>query len=75
MTHRQDAVERVRCPKCGEALEVRGEMYYWRGNSYSGMVCKPCNALWDAVDDDGKTFNFIEHVGKLAIAQAKREGK
>lgn len=34
------------CPSCGGDLKRRASMFYWRGTSYDGAVCAPCNSLW-----------------------------
>lgn len=46
------------CPSCGLAMERRAGMFYWRGQSFSGLVCAPCNSLWDDPED-----SFEKHVG------------
>jgi hypothetical protein len=35
------------CPKCGERRVVREGMFHWRGTTFSGLYCKPCNGVWD----------------------------
>ena len=45
------------CPKCGARRIVREGMFHWRGTTFSGLVCVPCNALWDNPDD-----SFEKHV-------------
>ena len=39
------------CKKCGIPLVVKPGMFHWRGRFFSGLVCEPCNALWDNPDD------------------------
>jgi hypothetical protein len=34
------------CPKCGEPLERRAGMFFWRGQMEDGAVCPRDNALW-----------------------------
>jgi hypothetical protein len=45
------------CPKCGTPLEIRAAQFYWRGRYFTGLVCKPCNALFDNPRD-----SFFAHV-------------
>ena len=45
------------CKKCGTTLERRPSMFYWRGQFFHGLVCVPCNALWDDPTD-----SFEKHV-------------
>ena len=39
------------CPKCSAPMEVRAGMFFWRGQHFSGLVCGPCNSLWDNPED------------------------
>lgn len=39
------------CPKCATPMVERGGMFYFRGLSCKGIVCVPCNALWEHADD------------------------
>lgn len=39
------------CPKCGGAFERRADQFFWRGKFFHGLVCAPCNSLWDDPDD------------------------
>lgn len=50
-------IEPEKCPKCARPLVVMQGMFFWRGKSFSGLVCKPCNALWDNPSD-----SFEKHV-------------
>ena len=36
----------------------RPGMFYWRGRSFSGLVCEQCKSLWDDPAD-----SFAERVG------------
>jgi hypothetical protein len=59
-----------RCPKCHEPMVRRQEKFFWRGRFFSGLVCVPCNSLWDDPDD-----SFEEHVGlKCAVWQRDEPG-
>ncbi len=49
------------CPRCGERRVVREGMFYYRGTTFSGLVCEKCNALWDNPDD-----SFEAHVVEYA---------
>jgi len=43
-----------KCPSCSGPLEVRpGVFFSRRVGSMGGLVCPPCNALWD---DPGNSF-------------------
>ena len=53
------------CDKCGGTLERRPNMFYWRGCFFHGLVCVPCNALWDDPTD-----SFEQHVSEQARAVA-----
>jgi ribosomal protein L40E len=53
------------CRKCGSVLERRPSMFYWRGRFFHGLVCVPCNALWDDPTD-----SFERHVSEQARAGA-----
>ena len=53
------------CTKCGTAMERRPNMFYWRGRFFHGLVCVPCNALWDDPTD-----SFEQHVSNQARAGA-----
>jgi len=39
-------------------LEIKPNMFYWRGKYFSGLVCKECNSLFDNPKD-----SFKNHVG------------
>lgn len=36
------------CPKCGTPVVSMPQMFHRRGAFFDGLVCKLCNALWDA---------------------------
>lgn len=55
------------CPTCGGAFERRPNMFHWRGTFFHGLVCSPCNALYDDPSD-----SFMAHV--QATAKAPQEG-
>ena len=57
------------CKKCGAALERRANMFYWRGRFFHGLVCTPCNALWDDPTD-----SFEQHVHGEARGAADLRG-
>ena len=57
------------CKKCGTALERRPNMFYWRGQFFHGLVCPPCNALWDDPTD-----SFEQHVRGGARAAVDPRG-
>lgn len=41
--------EPTACPKCGGELEKREGMFFLHEvGSMPGLVCVPCNALWDS---------------------------
>lgn len=44
-----------KCPTCSQPMEERPNMFYWRGTYFPGLVCKPCNSLWDINDQ------FMKH--------------
>lgn len=44
------------CSKGEHAVVRRERMYYWRGRYFPGLVCEPCNALFDDPED-----SFWEH--------------
>lgn len=46
------------CKKCGDTMERRPNMFHWRDRFFHGLVCVPCNALWDDPTD-----SFEQHVG------------
>ncbi|HSX22904.1 MAG TPA: hypothetical protein VLE97_09045 [Gaiellaceae bacterium] len=56
------------CPKCGGPFERREDMFHWRGRFFHGLVCVPCNALWDDPSD-----SFEAHVAASARAERKSE--
>lgn len=35
------------CPKCGNEMILKDNMFHWRGKWMSGLVCEKCNALYD----------------------------
>ena len=47
-----------KCPKCKTVMERRNHMFFWRGTFFNGLVCVPCNALYDDPSD-----SFAEHTG------------
>jgi len=47
------------CPTCTTKMEARPNMFHWRGEYFSGIVCTPCNALYD-----NKNNSFKDHVFK-----------
>ena len=53
------------CKKCGTSMERRPNMFHWRGRFFHGLVCVPCNALWDDPTD-----SFEKHVSNQARAGA-----
>lgn len=58
------------CPKCGKTLVVKLNMFALRGlGFFSGLVCEPCNALWNDPEDDflgaaAKIHRLREEIGK-----------
>lgn len=57
------------CPKCGTQLVKQQGAFAWRGRLFPGMVCIPCNALYDCSED-----SFWNHVtGKAEEAPAASE--
>jgi len=34
------------CPKCGDPLVKKANMFYWRGEYRPGAVCERDKALW-----------------------------
>lgn len=42
---------------CCEDAKVRQGMFYWRGTTFSGIVCERHNALFDNPED-----SFMKHV-------------
>lgn len=53
------------CAKYGSVRGRRPAMVYWRGRFFHGLVCVPCNALWDDPSD-----SFEQHVSEQARASA-----
>ena len=48
------------CPSCGcRLVPTMGSMAF-RGMLFAGLVCHPCNALWDNPDDS--MFAYAESV-------------
>jgi len=45
-----------KCPKCSTVLERRQNQFHWRGRFFHGLVCVPCNALWDDPEDSFHTY-------------------
>lgn len=39
------------CPKCGGIMKPEPRTFHWRGVYFAGLVCKPCNGLWDNPED------------------------
>ena len=51
-------------------IEVRENMFYWRGLWFSGLVDTETNALYDNPDD-----SFLKHVGvSVTDNQVKDDG-
>ena len=47
-----------RCPKCnGILIPTPGTMMY-KGKQFPGLVCNPCNGLWD--NPSKSMFDYIE---------------
>lgn len=44
------------CPKCKLPLARRPAQFYWRGRTFSGLVCFACNALWDDPTDSFEAY-------------------
>ena len=40
------------CPRCGETLQRRERMFFWRGSCSDGAVCERCNGLWSIVGEE-----------------------
>jgi len=40
-----------KCPKCRGPLELRENQFCARGRWFPGLVCVPCNALWEESTD------------------------
>lgn len=54
------------CARCRHPLEERPAQLHWRGQSFPGLVCPGCNALWAA----GEGYRrFLEAVQASAIDQ------
>ena len=51
----------MKCTKCDGPLVVEQQKFHWRGKWFSGLVCKPCKALWDDPND-----SFHGYVAKHA---------
>lgn len=56
-----------KCPKCSSLLVRKPNMFHWRGTFYHGLVCEPCNALWDDPTD-----SFMSGVAATAKQEAER---
>lgn len=37
--------------KCGTPVVERDGMFYWRGQTFKGLVCEECKALWNHPSD------------------------
>lgn len=64
------------CPKCRAPLERRERMFHWRGRSFRGLVCGPCNALWEDPTDsflEGVKAAALEERAAELLLQARRE--
>ena len=48
--------ERFLCPSCKCVLVPTPGTMAYRGKEFAGLVCHPCNALWDNPDD-----SMLEH--------------
>lgn len=57
------------CPECYGMLGVRTNCFFWRGNYFSGLVCVPCNILYDNPED-----SFMQAVARSSGASRKTEG-
>jgi len=57
--------------QCGEELKVKDSMFYWRGVSFSGLVCEKCNSLFDNPED-----SFMQYVeeNKMKIPHCDKCG-
>jgi len=54
-------LRRRRCPKCGGPVRLKPNMFHTHDVGYmSGLVCEPCNALWDDPDK-----SFLEAVAAV----------
>jgi hypothetical protein len=40
------------CPTCGDPLQRRPRMFFWRGTHSDGAVCERCNALWSIAGEE-----------------------
>ncbi len=45
-----------KCPKCKTKMIIREGMFNWRGNTFSGLVCEKCNALYNNPKDSFETY-------------------
>jgi len=45
-----------RCKTCNTKLVVKERMFHWRGKDFSGLVCEPCNALYDNPEDSFEDY-------------------
>ena len=46
----------TKCKKCNKQMEVRSGMFYYRGQSFSGLLCVDCNALYINPEDSFKDY-------------------
>lgn len=60
-------LEQAICPKCDAELETKPNMFHWRGQDFSGLVCKECNSLWDFDDQ------FVKYT--LCYSKLEKEGR
>jgi ribosomal protein L24E len=55
----------AKCPKCGNEMERREGMFYWRGDSRPGYVCLRDNALYvvpgDEIEPLRRTFGCVKN--------------
>lgn len=67
---RNKSLDSSTCPKCeSPEIEVKPNMFHWRGNSFAGHVCKHCNALWDYDDHFIKftqAYSNLEKKGRIS---------
>lgn len=67
---RNKKIEDGICPKCEAiSIELKHNVFNYRGNSFAGHVCKECNSLWDYQDHFLRfthAYSLLEKKGRVS---------
>lgn len=61
-----------RCKTCDSKLVVKENMFFYRGRFFTGLVCEPCNALYDNPEDS--FWEYVKAYHQENVGEESRPG-